>query len=99
LSTQLAAASDKDDVVKVVTDAYINGVHASPNGAAMRKGMHPDFRMMVLTDGKLSVVTLDDWVVRVEKAASNPSVPRYAIKSELPQVDVIGTAAKVQVEL
>jgi hypothetical protein len=95
------ATSDEDRkaVIQVVTDAYINGVHAKPDAAAMRRGFHPDFRMLVLTDGKMSAVTLDEWAGRVEKAAANPSAARPAIKADFPSVEVSGTAASVRVEL
>jgi ketosteroid isomerase-like protein len=91
-------AQDKKDVVKVVTDAYINGVHAKPDAAAMRRGFHPDFRMLVLTDGKMNAVTLDEWAARVERSATSTS-PRPAIKAEFPQVEIAGTAASVRVEV
>ena len=92
-------ASEKDAVVQVVTDAYINGVHVKPDPAAMRRGFHPDFRMLVLADGKMTAVTLDEWTARIEKAAQNPTAPKFAIRSEIPQVDITGTAATVKVEL
>lgn len=89
---------DKKDVVKVVTDAYVNGVHVKPDAAAMRRGFHPDFRMLVLSDGKMSAVTLDEWAGRVEKSAAS-TAPRPPIKAEFPLVEVAGTAASVRVEI
>jgi hypothetical protein len=94
-----SAAADKDDVIKVVTDAYVNGVHVKPDAAAMRRGFHPDFRMLVLTDGRMSAVTLDEWAGRIEKAAASGKAPTYVIKHAIPQVDIMGTAATVKVEL
>ena len=96
-----AAATEKDDVTRVVTDAYLKGVHINRDAAAMRAGFHPDFRMLVLgADGKMSAVTLEDWAGRIEKAAANPNAPRLpAVKYEFTQVDVQGTAAVVRVEL
>jgi hypothetical protein len=95
-----ALAADRDDVVKVVTEAYINGVHVKPDAAAMRRGFHPDFRMLVLADGRMSAVTLEEWAGRIEKAAASPNPPRVPqIKYDLPQVDVEGTAAVVRVEI
>ena len=91
--------ADKDAVIQVITDAYINGVHAKPDGAAMRRGFHPDFRMLVLTEGKMTVVTLDEWVSRVEKSAASSTAPRPAIKAEFPHVDVMDNTASVRVEV
>jgi ketosteroid isomerase-like protein len=95
------AASDEEKkaVIQVVTDAYINGVHARPDAAAMRRGFHPDFRMLVLSDGKMTAVTRDEWASRIEKSAANPNAARPAIKSEFPEVDVVGSAASVRVEV
>lgn len=94
-----ASEADNKAVIQVINDAYINGVHAKPDPAAMRRGFHPDFRMLVLTDGKMSAVTLDEWASRVEKSAANPSAPRPAIKAEYPQVSISGNAASVRVEV
>jgi ketosteroid isomerase-like protein len=86
-------------VIQVINDAYINGVHAKPDAAAMRRGFHPDFRMLVLTDGKMTAVTLDEWAGRVEKSAASPNATRPAIKAEFPQVSVTGNTASVRVEV
>lgn len=96
-----AFATDRDDVTKVVTEAYLKGVHTNRDAAAMRAGFHPDFRMLVLgADGKMSAVTLEDWAGRIEKAAANPNAPKLpALKYEFTQVDIQGTAAVVRVEL
>ena len=90
---------EKKAVIQVITDAYINGVHVSPDVAAMRRGFHPDFRMLVLTDGKMSTVTLDEWAGRIAKGAASPSGARPAVKAEFPQVDVTGSVASARVEV
>lgn len=91
--------AERAAVIAVITDAYINGVHAKPDPAAMRRGFHRDFRMLVLTDNTMNVVTLDEWAGRVEKAAANPQAARPAIRAEFPQVDITGAAASVRVDL
>lgn len=101
VSMPVAAADDeRDAVVKVVTDAYINGVHKVPSSAAMRAGFHPDFRMLVLANGRLDSVPLEEWISRLEKAASTSATSkRPAVKAEIPGVEVTGTAANVRVEI
>ena len=101
LAAPAAAQNDaeKKAVIQVITDAYVNGVHAKPDPAAMRRGFHPDFRMLVLTDGKMSAVTLEEWANRVAKSAANPGAMRPAVKADFPQVDVTGTVASARVEL
>ena len=47
------AAADGAAVRQVVLDAYIDGIHNFKDAAAIRKGFHPDFEMLVLKDGKV----------------------------------------------
>ena len=99
--TSLAAPPDESAAVQaVVQSAYVEGVHAKGDAALMRQGFHPDFRMLVLRDGKMSAVTLDEWAGRLEaREKENPNAPKPAIKAEFPIVNVTGNAAVVRVEL
>ena len=99
--TSLAAPPDESaDVKAVVQSAYVEGVHAKGDAALRRQGFHPDFRMLVLRDGKMSVVTLEEWIGRLEaRNQENPNAPKPAIKAEFPIVDITGNAAVVRVEL
>jgi hypothetical protein len=95
-----AAADDASDVKAVVQSAYVDGVHVKLDPTAMRKGFHPDFRMLVLKDGKMTAVTLEEWITRMENGArKNPDAPRPAIKAEFPVVNVTGNAAVARVEI
>lgn len=91
---------EKQAVTKVVEEAYVQGVHANPNGEAMRKGFHADFIMFVLDAGKINKVTRDEWISRIEAAkAKSGDSPKPEIKAEFPLVEITGTAAVVKVEL
>lgn len=99
-SSAQASNADRDAVLKVVDEAYVQGVHASPSAEAMRRGFHPGFRMLVLADGKLSAVTLDEWAGRIEKSsAAAASASRPAITREISRVEIEGHAATVRLEL
>jgi len=95
-----AADSDTDAVRAVVQSAYVEGVHANPDAARMRQGFHPDFRMLVLRDGKMTAVTLEDWIGRMEASRKqNPNAPKPTVRAEFPVVDVTANEAVVKVEL
>ena len=95
-----AAADDASDVKAVIQSAYVEGVHIQLDPAAMRKGFHPDFRMLVLKDGKMTAVPLEEWITRMEAGAKkNPDAPRPAIKAEFPMINVTGNAAVARVEI
>jgi hypothetical protein len=100
LGAASASADDASDVTAVIQSAYVDGVHVKLDPAAMRKGFHPDFRMLVLKDGKMTAVTLEEWITRMEDGAKkNPAAPRPAIKAEFPMVNVTGNAAVARVEV
>lgn len=91
---------EKQAVIKVVEEAYVQGVHANPDSEAMRKGFHAEFIMFVQEGGKMSKVTRDEWTTRIEATkAKNANKPRPEIKAEFPLVEVTGSAAIVKVEL
>ena len=94
-----AAPADVDAVKAVVKSAYVEGVHAKGDVALMRAGFHPSFRMLVLKDGALSPVTLDEWAARIEKDASAKRFARPGIRADFESVDVTGDAAVVRLEL
>lgn len=94
------APGDSDEVRAVVQSAYVEGVHVKSDPALMRKGFHPDFRMLVLKDGTVQVVTLDEWIGRLEAyTKANPNAPKPEIRAEYPAVNVEGSSAVVRVEL
>ncbi len=99
-AAQAAANDEKKAVQKVVEEAYVQGVHANPNGEAMRKGFHPDFIMFILDAGQIKKVTRDEWIGRIEAAqAKSNTASKPAVKSDFPLVEVTGNAAIVKVEI
>jgi hypothetical protein len=94
-----AADGDVEAVEAVVKSAYVDGVHVRGDAALMRAGFHPGFRMLVLKDGAMTPVTLDDWAGRIEKGAVERKGPPPEIRNEFARVDVTGDAAVVRLEL
>jgi ketosteroid isomerase-like protein len=95
-----AQSSDADAVKAVVQSAYVEGVHANMDATRMRQGFHPDFRMLMLRDGKMTAITLEEWIGRMESnAKQNPSAPKPSVRADFPVVDVTGNEAVVKVEL
>ncbi len=99
-TTATAQTDEKAAVKAVVQSAYVEGVHVKGDAALMRAGFHPDFRMLVLRDGKLTAVTLDEWAGRIEaKAKENPNAPPAPVTAEFTQIDVTGNAAVAKVDI
>ena len=99
-TTLEAQTADADAVKAVVQSAYVEGVHVNLDATKMRQGFHPDFRMLMLRDGKMTSVTLEEWITRMEaNAKQNPNAPKPAVRADFPVVDVTGNEAVVKVEL
>jgi hypothetical protein len=95
-----APADDVAAVQAVVESAYVRGVHAQFDPAAVRRGFHPDFRMLLLRDGKLEALTLDAWIARMEKRQrEQPPAAPPKVSHSFTFTDVVGHAASVRVEL
>ena len=95
---QAAPDDDRRAVEDVVRRAYVDGVHTRPSVAAMRQGFHPEFRMYVLEDGAVSVVTLEEWAARLEKAtAARTTAPD--VKAEFTRIHVTGDVAVAQLQI
>lgn len=96
-----AADADRSDVEAVVRAAYVDGVHAHPDPEAMRRGFHPDFRMLIRNEAGLRSVTLDEWAERVGKSAAvrKAGAETPEIRADFTAVDVTGDAATVRLEL
>jgi hypothetical protein len=91
--------AEVDAVKAVVTSAYVEGVHRQGDPALMRAGFHPDFRMYTLRDGKVGIVTLEEWAERIGRSASERKGPAPKIEASFTQVDVTGSAAVARLEL
>jgi hypothetical protein len=94
-----AADGDRAAIEGVIKTAYVDGVHAKSDPALMRQGFHPDFRMLVLKDGVMTAVALDEWAARIEKGARERKGAAPQIRHEFTLVDVTGKAAVARVEL
>ncbi|MEO7794937.1 MAG: nuclear transport factor 2 family protein [Thermoanaerobaculia bacterium] len=99
------AAAERAAIEQVVTDAYVDGVHNFRDPAAMRRGFHPDFEMLVLREGQLVKVTLAKWIEGMEARnlkepppKLSPGAPR-ATTAKFAAVEITGTAATCKVEV
>ncbi len=95
-------SAEQQAVVDVVTAAYVDGIHNFRDPAAIRKGFHPDFEMLILSDGKVEKLPIAQWIERIE--AQNvkeplPNNPPRATSAAFPTVEVTGSAAVAKVEL
>ena len=98
-STVSAADDDRAAIEALVKAAYVDGVHAHFDPEAMRKGFDPSFRMQILREGKVTSLTLEEWISRMEKSAKENPAPKPVVRHEFKLADISGSAAVARVEL
>ena len=87
---------DAEAIRRVITTAYVEGLHMNGSRQAIRAGFHPDFVMKVLTDEGLTDVTIEEWIARLPEEGTPP--PR-TVGHAIPDVSVSGVAATARVEI
>jgi hypothetical protein len=97
----LWAADSNDEkaaIIKVIEDAYLNGVNNVGDPEAMKKGFHEDFSLKGIRDGKLAVLTISEWIEIVTKnKAQGKYPPKLKTRFEYPMIDITGNTAVVKI--
>lgn len=91
-----AGNPDAEAIRRVITSAYVEGLHMNGSRDAIRAGFHPDFVMKVLTDEGITDVTIEEWIARLPAEGTSPS---HTVDHEIPDVSVSGVAATARVEI
>jgi len=92
--------TEKAAVIKVIEDAYLNGINNVGDPEAIKRGFHGDFILKGIRDGKLSELYIAKWIEIVAKnKADGKYPPEVKTRFEYPLVDVTGTAAMVKIKV
>ena len=92
--------ADEKAIKEVIEEAYIEGIHGSQDEATVRSGFHKDFAMLVLQDGGLEEVGVDEWLARLKKMkADNPTLWSAETRHVIRLIDVSGYAAVAKLDV
>jgi len=92
-------AAEKAAVIKVIEDAYLNGICNVGDAEAVQKGFHEDFSLKGITDGKLSVLPISRWIESIKKRKAEGNYPpKEKTRFEYPLIDITGNAAMVKIK-
>ena len=90
--------AEKTAVIKVIEDAYLNGVNNIGDPEAMKKGFHEDFSLKGISGGKLIVLTISEWIEIVTKnKAEGKYPPKLKTRFEYPMIDITENTAVVKI--
>ena len=90
---------EKSAVKKVILSAYRDGICNVGDVAAIDKGFHPDFNLLMLQENKLGKLPIAKWKEYVTKnKAAGKYPPEEKVAFKFLFVDVIGNAAAAKIE-
>ncbi len=90
---------EKDEIKKVITESYVNGIHINPDIDAVNKGFHPGFTMLILNNNQLNKFPLYNWLVSIEKRSKSNEKQEAKITHNFKMIDITGNAAVVGIEI
>jgi hypothetical protein len=93
------AQTDEEQVKQVVMSAYVGGIHNGGPVEDIRKGFHPTFDMLRLTDNQVKPLPIEEWITNIEKSRTAQATPPVKTEGKFVSVTVTGTAANVVLEL
>jgi hypothetical protein len=94
-----AQSGDEEAIKNVVTTAYIEGIQNRGDVDNIRKGFHPSFNMLRLTDNDIKPLSIEEWITNIVKVkAKNEPAPTKA-EGKFVNVDISGNAAVVKLDL
>jgi hypothetical protein len=91
--------SDEEAVKAVVTSAYVEGIHNRGNIEDIRKGFHPTFSMLRLTQNEIKPLPIEEWIASIEKNRKENTRQGPATEGKFVSTDITGNAAVVKLEL
>jgi hypothetical protein len=93
------AQTDEEQVKQVVMSAYVGGIHNGGPVEDIRKGFHPTFNMLRLTDNQVKPLPIEEWITNIEKSRAQQTTAPAKTEGKFVSVTVTGTAANVVLEL
>ncbi len=93
------AQEDEAAIRAVVLSAYRDGLCNIGDSELVKKGFHPEFRLLGIRDNALTILPIADWIKRTEeKKAAGKFPPPVLVAMEFPLIDITGVAAIVKVK-
>lgn len=92
--------TDEAAVRAVIDESYVRGIHNERDPELIRKGFHPSFVMLIPSEEGIRTMSIEEWITSIEKAKKeNPSAKREPVTSEIPVVNLAGSAAVARIEI
>ena len=95
------AEAQKEEIIKVIDAAYVQGIHNATDIDNINKGFHPGFNLLGLDKrgNTVSKYPIYDWEANVRKKVDAEQLPTVVTTAKYPLIDITGHAAVAKVEL
>jgi len=92
--------SHESEIKAVIERAYIDGIHKNPNREDALSGFDPSFQMYVSANGKVTPVTLDEFVEKkLQQKQDHPEAFGAVITYTLSVVEQVDDTAVIRIDL
>ncbi len=93
------AGSEAETIREVMDYSYVDGIQNLLGEEAIRPGFWEGFEMLMLVDGRIQKLPLDQWIARVEDQKAQNLQHEHSVRANYLDIHVTGTAASVALEL
>lgn len=91
---------EKEAVMKVIREAYVDGLQNLGDIGPIKNGFHPDFAILYIRDNQLKKYPINEWIESYKKRKEkNPDGPKVKATVKFLNVDVMGKAGTAKFEL
>ncbi|MBN1272977.1 MAG: nuclear transport factor 2 family protein [Candidatus Aminicenantes bacterium] len=91
---------EKEAVMKVIQDAYVDGIQNLGKIESIERGFHPDFALLYINNNKLEKLLLPEWIESVKmQKKENPGGPKEKTTIKYLMVDVLENMATAKFEV
>ena len=99
-SLSASQTSDSEEIIKIVNEAYIDGIQNRGDIDVIRQGFSADFEMIIFSENNIEKRSIEEWISIVEEQKrTNPGPPENPASAKILDVDVTGNLAVVKLEL
>lgn len=92
-------ADDEAAIQAVILSAYRDGLCNVGDVELVRKGFHPEFRLLGMKNDALTILPIADWIKMTEaKKTAGKFPPQVLVNMEFPLIDITGSAAVAKVK-
>ncbi|MBS0011516.1 MAG: nuclear transport factor 2 family protein [Bacteroidales bacterium] len=91
---------EKNAIIDLINDSYVEGIQNRKNVENIEKGFHPGFNLLGIDNqDNLTMYPIYTWSANISRAVESGQMPDLETTARYPMIDITGNAAVAKVEL